>query len=72
MSEMYYTQIPLPEEKVGEERMGYAYMDIAKPFNEMLRVTPEPPQGDGKTTEPYYLDPPTFWDKVSEMYIDSL
>lgn len=67
MSEQYYTHITFEED--GETK--YIYMDTAKPFDDMLRVSPEPPQGDSKTTEPYYLEPCVFWDKVSDMYIDS-
>jgi hypothetical protein len=46
-------------------------MDPTKPFDQMLRWVRDVPQGDGKTIEPYYLDPATFWDKVGDKYIDS-
>ncbi len=65
MSEKYYSEFPLYEEIFS------VFMDPTKPFNEMLRWTKDKPEGDGKTTEPYYLDYATFWDKVNDLYIDS-
>ncbi len=67
MSEKYYSTVPFAE---GE--IFYVFMDMTKPFDQMLRWTREAPQSDGKTIEPYYLDPTTFWDEVSNKYIDSL
>ncbi len=66
MSDKYYSNVPLEE---GDT--FYVFMDTTKPFDQMLRWTKEVPQHDGKATEPYYLDPATFWDKVSDRYIDS-
>ena len=66
MSEKYYSDVVLD----GGETF-YVFMDTTKPFDKMLRWTKEAPQHDGKMTEPYYLDPAIFWDKVGERYIDT-
>jgi hypothetical protein len=66
MSEKYYSVLTFEE---GDT--FYVFMDSTKPFDQMLRWTREAPQEDGKMTGPYYLDPATFWDKVSDRYIDS-
>jgi hypothetical protein len=66
MSEKYYSVLTFEE---GDT--FYVLMDPTKPFDQMLRWVRDVPQGDGKTTELYYLDPATFWDKVSDKYIDS-
>ena len=58
----YYTDHINPE---GETI--YTIMDTAKPVGQMLRRTTEAPQGDGKTTEPYYLDAASFWDMEEEL-----
>lgn len=65
MSEKYYSIVPLEE---GE--IWYVFLDMEKSFDEIMRWTKEAPQSDGKTTEPYYLEPAEFWDKVSDKYID--
>ena len=71
MSEKYYTDLIFPGDDEHPEEITYIYMDPTKPFDYILRTTTEAPQGDGKTAEPYYLDPSVFWDKVSDLYIDS-
>ena len=58
----YYTDHTDPEGKTI-----YTIMDTSKPVNQMLRQTMEAPQGDGETTEPYYLDTISFWDMVEEL-----
>lgn len=70
MSEKYYTDCPLSEGEV-EAEVFYVFIDMEKPFDKMLRWTKEVPQDDRKMSEPYYLDPATFWDKVSDRYIAS-
>jgi hypothetical protein len=66
MSEKYYSVLTFEEGDIF-----YVLMDPTKPFDQMLRWVRDVPQGDGKTTEPVYLDPAKFWDKVSDKYIDS-
>ncbi len=67
MSVKYYTDCIEPGEGVF-----YITMGTAKPADRMLGWTKELPQGDGKTTDPCYLDPATFSDKLHDIYIASL
>jgi hypothetical protein len=50
----------------------YTFLDTSKPVDQMVRQTTEAPSGDGKTTEPYYLDTSAFIEKMSDVNKDSL